>query len=316
MNERRWLVACAVVALSACGDNGGGGTDSGVADSGGGGSDAGALMLPRAMADTDGNAENGTEAPANFACLGTPTAPTAGAAIDFTANFYSFGATDPVPDAPVQIFTTNVVGPTCAAPDCATYTTDASGNATITAPASAWLAYRVPATGDFVDTIGYNRDAPAAATDTLDLPVVSMMTLGFIPALFFRTRVPGTGVVSGNLSDCDGNTVEGAQLHLFRGGTEIQPGSGMTDFFVGYFNAATGLPSRTAKWTDADGIYASANVEATTDLVRVEVWAVLTEGGEPERVACEAIQVAADAVSIISAGPTRGDYPAGHPCAM
>lgn len=272
--------------------------------------------LPVAMVDTD--MDDMEDAMADFSCLGMRTAPAAGAAGEFTAHVHDFqGGTDtPTPMVELQVFPDNLVAAACEG-TCVTSMTDANGDTMVTAPADGWFAYRVPspADDDPVTTIGYNRAAPAAG-GTVNLPTVSLAVIGLIPSLFMRTRVVGTGVVSGSLSDCMGRGVRGARLRLFRSGEgEIMPGPGRMDFFVGYFSAASGLPSSRATFTDVDGIYASANVAATTDLVRVEVWAVLTEGGEEERVACEAIQVAADAVTIISVGPTRNDYPAGHPCA-
>jgi hypothetical protein len=292
----------AAMALSACG----GGTVM---------PDAGPpLILPAAMADTDGDPENGAEAAANFGCVGTRSAPAAGAVGTFTGHFYDFQTdTTNVTAAMVEVYSDNVVAGSCGA-GCMAYTTDAAGDAQIMLAQDAWFAYRVASNGTYVTTIGYNRGAPAAG-GTIQLPVVAQTTLNFIPMLYRRTRVPGTGVVAGELTDCDGNSVEGAIVRLFRDGVEVIPGTGMMDYFAGYFGEATGLPDARADNTTANGLYAAANVAATTDLVRIELWATETEGGSPMRVACEAIQVAADAVSVISVGPTRGDYPAGHPCA-
>lgn len=317
MNERRWFLACAIVVLAACGDpdpvtpgDDGGTTDDGGTPPTDGG---GPVNPPLAMADTDGDPENGTEAPADFACVGTATAPTGGAAVNTTAHFYDFQTnTTDVAAVPVQIFTNNLVTTGCAAPDCVASTTDASGDTTFSAAAEGWVAYRVPMNDRYFTTIGYNRAVPATADGTIGLPVVATLTVNSILALLRRSRVPTTSVVAGTITDCDGNTVSGAQLRVYQGGSQLPPGAGMMDFFVGYIEG--GLPDRAATYTFPDGIYASANVPASTSPTRVELWAVIEEGADPVRVACEAIVAEADAISIISAGPTRNDYPSGHPC--
>lgn len=303
MNERRWLVACAIVVLAGC-DNG-----TTTADSGPVGTDAQVAMLPLATT---------AEGPADFTCLGTETMPAPGEAVDFMAHLYDFqsGPTSAVPSIGVDIFPDNLVVPGCTG-TCTTLMSNATGDLTINAPTNGWFAYRIAAgtgTGPTtpVLTIGYNRTAPGAG-GTITLPSVSSQTIGFIPSLYRRMRLPGTGIVTGNVSDCGGDTVEGAILRVFRGDTEVLPGPAQTDFFIGYFNGS--VPAATRRFTDPGGIYAAANIDPTDDPVRVEIYAVIAEGAEPTLVACEEVRMFPDAVTIISVGPVRNDYPAGSGCA-
>lgn len=299
MRERLSFLACAMVILAGCGDDDGGGTDAGMV-----GSDAGAMPALTG----------------NWECLGTRTAPTPGSEVSFGAHVYDFqgGESSNVANIGMQVFPDNAITADCTG-TCQDFTTDATGNVTgIMAPEGGWFAYRVEAgTGSGgttpVLTVGYNRVAPAAS-GTVQLPSVSSMTIGFIPSLYRRMRLTGTAIISGSLTDCAGDEVSNAVLRVFRGDTQIQPGPAQTDFFVGYFNGS-GLPSATRQYTNTDGIYAAANVEASAEPVRIELWGALEEGGELQRVACEEFQVFADAVSIVSVGPLRSDYAAGSGCA-
>lgn len=302
------ILACAMacaggVSLVGCGDDGMmTGDDAGTTptDSGSG------MEIPVAVGD--------------FTCVGTRTAPAGGADATFGAHVYDFqnGESSNVADIGVQIFPDNTVTADCTG-SCQDLMTDSSGNISgVTAPAGGWFAYRVEAgTGSGgttpVLTIGYNRVAPASG-GTIQLPSVSSMTIGFIPSLYRRMRLPGTAIVSGSVTDCAGDEVENAVLRISRGGTQLVQGPNPTDFFIGYFNGS-GLPSASRMYTNTDGIYAAANVEASAEPIRVELWARTEEGGDLRPIACEEIEVFADAVTIISVGPLRSDYEAGSGCA-
>lgn len=296
--RERLILACAVTLLGACSSP----------DPTPMGDDAGP-PIPVAVGD--------------FSCVGTRTAPAGGDTAAFNAHVYDFqgGASTNVANIGVQIFPDNQITADCTG-TCQDLTTDASGELTgVMAPAGGWFAYRVEAgaTGGGsspVLTVGYNRIAPAAG-GMINLPSVSSMTIGFIPSLYRRMRLPGTAIVSGSVVDCsaDGGTeVENAVLRLFRGDAEIIPGPSSTDFFIGYFNGS-GLPSATRQYTNTDGIYAAANVEASAEPVRAEIWARTEEGADMRPIACEEIEVFADAVTIISVGPLRNDYEPGSGCA-
>lgn len=42
---------------------------------------------------------------------------------------------------------------------------------------------------------------------------------------------------------------------------------------------------------------------------------VVADGTAPQLLGCEAIPTNTDTVGVVSIGPLRADYPAGHPCA-
>jgi hypothetical protein len=312
------LLGLAALVLAACGNNNMG-TDSGPPDTGAIEMDSGP-PAPRAAAATAVGADSmiGTsdDVLADFSCMGTAMAPTGGADATFTANIADFMTGAAVDMIDVDIFPDNVVTDGCSG-TCVRMTSDAMGNLPGTAPAGGWMAYRVAAggmaPGDPVLTIGYNRVVPMMG-GMIELPAVSNATIGAIPAIYRRTRLPGTAIVSGSITDCAGDEVANARLRVFRGATEVLPGPAMTDFFVGYFNGMSG-PSPSRVTTHVDGIYAAANLDPAGGPVRVELWAPIVVDGAEMRLACEEIRVFANAVTIISVGPARGDYPAGHGCA-
>ena len=311
---RGWTLACAVLALAGCGSNNPAPTDAGmVVDTDGGatGTDAGSTPTLPVASVMGGGAPD-------FSCLGTRTAPAAGAEIAVTAAFTEAVSGSTLPNGTsVDIFRSNIISETCAAPDCTTVTANAMGEVMAMLPASAWFAYRVAGSTATtssapVTTIGYNRGAPAAA-GSAGQSYISRQTIGLIPGLFGRMRVPGTTIVSGAIYDCADQPIAGAIARVFRDGTEILSGTGAMDPFAGYFAGAT--PSMRARNTDAmAGRFAFANIDVTPDPVRVELWAVRTEGAAPERIACEEVQPAADAVVIITELPLRADYAAGSGC--
>jgi hypothetical protein len=307
-----WVIA----GLGGCGGNGmsgdAGPPDTGMPDSG---------MLAQRPAAVDTNGDRMPDGPPDLSCLGMRTRPMEGDRVSFTAHIYDFqsGESSTVSEAvDVDIFPDNVVTDDCSG-SCIRGNTGTSGDVMASGPQGGWFAYRVHAgTGTApttpVLTIGYNRIVPAEGA-RINLPSVSSMTIGFIPSLFRRTRLPGTAIVSGSVTDCMGRGIMNAVLRVYRGDTELRTGPNPTDFFIGYFNDAN-VPDPRRTVTNLNGLYAAANVDFVPDMpIRIELWAVLEEGGELRRIACEEVRVFADAVTIISVGPTRSDYPAGSRCA-
>jgi hypothetical protein len=261
----------------------------------------------------------------DFSCLGTLTAPVAGAPIEMTAAFTEAVSRATLPaGARVEFFPGNRILDTCVEPDCFTTTASATGQVMVTLPASSWYAFRVneggAATTEPVETVGYNRPTPAAAGVAPE-GFISRATIGLIPMLYSRMRVPGTAIVSGAVYDCNGHAVGNAKVNVFRGENEIIQGTGASDPFVGYFMGSSPCPTRcrdTDMGTAADPTlgarFAFANILASDEPVRVEIRATLAEGEEPTLISCEEIDAIADAVAIISMRPVRSDYPAGSTC--
>jgi hypothetical protein len=301
------FLAGAIVMLAGCGNNSSASTDSGPPDAG--------VPLPPPASVLDG----ADMVPADLSCRDMRTRPAGGATVTFTAHIYDFqsGPDSTVAEpVDVDIFPDNVVTPDCTGM-CMRANAGMTGDIMAMGPEGGWFAYRVHmGSGERptspVLTVGYNRVVPTAG-GRIALPSVSSMTIGFIPSLYSRRRVPGTAIVSGSLSDCEGRAIANAVLRLYRGDTLLQPGPNPDDYFIGYFNGAS-LPDRRRQYTNTDGIYAAANVDPGTEPLRIELWAVLGDSDTLERIACEEVQVFADAVTIVSVGPERGDYPPGSRC--
>ena len=295
MRDRLCWFACALVALAGCGD------DDAPMTTG----DAGAIAAP---------------VTGDWTCLGERGEPSGDTPSTFGALLYDFSS-DPhegVPNLAVEIFPDNRVRPGCD-DGCQRVVSDASGNLTgVTATEGTWFAYRAAAgvgsggTTPFL-TIGYNRLAPPSG-GTIEIPSITNTTVGFIPMFYLRTRLPGTAIVSGTITDCTGETVENASLRLFQGDEELVPGTGSTDFFVGYFNNQD-LPDLYRTETNSNGLFAAANAAVTEAPLRVELWGRLDGDTSARRLACEEMQVFADAVTTITMGPLRNDYAAGSGCA-
>jgi hypothetical protein len=300
--------------LAACGSNNGGtdagpiGTDSPIGD------------LP---ALTVGTPTNPTAAPAVMGCLGTASAPAGGDPVDFEFQLRGFGSGDEVRMARVWFFPDNVVRETCDG-DCQEFETDSMGNGMVTAPANGWYAYRVferrgaTMSATFVDSAQINEAAPASSGGSVEGNAVSVSTLNLIPAAYGFMRVPTTAIIAGEVQDCEGSPVRGAVLRLFRSdGTEIFNGAEASDPHIAYFDGMEN-PDNSSLFTQVDGLYATANISAPStgfETIRVEGWGVPAEGGEVQRLGCEAVGIYENGVSIVNIGPLRNDYPAGHPCA-
>jgi len=96
-------------------------------------------------------------------------------------------------------------------------------------------------------------------------------------------------------------------------GTEIIAGEETTSQRFAYFDGAEN-PDASGTYTNTDGLYVVVNVPTTPgERIRVEAWAN-TGSGTPTRIGCEAVEAFPDGVSIVNIGPTRNDYPTGHPC--
>lgn len=312
MRKRLSILACALTILGACG----GDNDNDTTDSGMTGSDSGMAMNDAEVMADGGMLPDLPVATGDFSCVGSRTAPAGGDIGTFTGHVYDFqmGPASMVPSLEVHVFTDNIVAADCTG-TCQNLTTDVMGNVTVMAPAGAWYAYRAAASATQVLTVGYNRAAPA--TGGMDVMAsVSQTTIGLIPTLYNRSRLPGTAVVSGAVVDCAGTPVENAIVRFFQGDTELIPGTGRMDYFVGYFNGMTPAapaPSRTT--TNTDGRFAAANAMPNAEPVRAEIWARTAADEDVRRIACEEAQIFADGVTIITMGPLRNDYPASSGCA-
>lgn len=316
--RRAGVVAIAGALAIGVGCGGGGGDP----DAGGGGGDGGEVSnLPVLSTGTMSMPATGSP---DYACLGSATQPTAGAAVDTTLELRDFESDAPVSNTRVWLFRDNAIGEACDAPVCTELMTDASGNATVSLPADGWYAYRVfPRMGPtaamtVIDSIQYNEPAPPTAGRAVTANSVSQGTLNLIPAVLGILRAPGTALLAGRVEDCGETPVYGAEVRVYDGATRIAEGPLANDPHYRYFNGDS-FPSDSGEHTHADGLYVGVQipVPASPDArLRIEAWGRLAESdAQPRRIGCEAVRVLADAVTIVNIGPERSDYGAGHPCA-
>lgn len=286
--------------------------------------DGGTSFPPGIPTLTTGTMAMPAAAPADYACRGTSTEPTAGEDIDITMNLLFFGDATPARNVHAWFFPDNVVRDTCDPAVCQDITSSMdTGIAPVSARANGWYAYRVFARpgatpgATVVDSVQYNEPAPAAAGGSIDGNAVSLQTVNLIPAVLGFPRQPGTSLMAGTVIDCEGDLVVGALIRVFSGDTEIAEGPANPDPHYRYFNGDS-TPDGEALWTNADGLFAAVNIpvpDDATSQLRIEAWGRPTAADEPIRLGCEAVRVLADAVTIINVGPLRSDYGAGHPCA-
>jgi hypothetical protein len=161
----------------------------------------------------------------------------------------------------------------------ATTTSAAGGAYTITIPAggaSTYMNFRTRHP-DVLDTIGTLVQIDVTAqTQTHNRSAVSKSTATSIPALLGVTRTPGTGVLAGEVIDCDGKDVLGAiaTVSSVSGVNHVDvPGMQMYYF-------TSGLPvRRTAQpFTNDDGLFVAIQVPAASSNYFVQVWGYKTAG--------------------------------------
>ena len=307
--KRLWWSLVCVLALgvtSAC-DGGDTNADSGPPDSG-----------PEAAPVVTVDDGTGEQVPADFDCA-PPSEPAGSGDSTFTVRAVDFQDEFAVEGLTVHFFPDNTptLDGSCNAP-CQQVTTNASGEATVMDTAGSWYAYRVVAgTGinvtsgapsDFIGAVQVNEEAPENG-GTATLNVVRERSRDAIIALLGTSSEEGTAVVTGQASDCMARAVSNATVRIFDSAGEIETGfrsSGPREF---YFNGNS-FPLGARRSTNTDGLYGTANIPLPSDnTLRVELWGAKTEGGTPEMLGCESVQVGADGITIINIGPTRADGP-------
>lgn len=133
-------------------------------------------------------------------------------------------------------------------------TSDAEGYITGSLPVCRPVACKVSTTDGLTqDTYEFHIIYGAGSTVNPDPISVLSDTWITIPSIFGVTIVEGKGVVAGEAQDCNGDTLQNAQVILRDAAGDIPP-----DMALGYtFN---GIPSRTYKATTEDGVWIAMNV--------------------------------------------------------
>ena len=262
------------------------------------------------------------------------TAPAPGAPISITMELDSFGQSGDTADmvdicfCPDNVLSAQALGADVSGGcgTCQHATSDANGRATLMANTNGWYAYRVffhsmSAVSDrttFLDSIQVNEPAPATVGGMVTGNAVSRLTANLISEAELITRQHGTTTIAGRVYDCHGDDVSNAIVRAFHAdGTEILEGEQTAQSHFRYFDGNQ-MPDSSATFTNTDGLYVVVNATPAMngELIRMEAWAYTGTGtGAPTRVGCEAVQALTDGVAIVNVGPTRTDYPAGHPCA-
>ncbi|MEZ4335809.1 MAG: hypothetical protein R3B82_04190 [Sandaracinaceae bacterium] len=296
-------------------------TDAGVTpltDGGGGGTDAG----PMTGGDPVGFGPMLTSlTAADFSCRGSVTAPAdTGTEVSFTGVVTDFFNGMPVEGLTVQFFRDNTPTAACDG-TCAESTSSATGEVTVTDNEGSWYGYRIVAGSgaqagaprDYIEVVQINEAAPGTGgSETLN--AVQDSTRNTIITLLGVMAEPGTGTITGLLSDCNGESIANATIRLFDSSGEIALGSGRSGPRAIYVNGDS-FPAAMQTSTHIDGLYGAANIPIPADgRVRVEIWGSLTAGGASEMLGCESVNVIEDGITIINVGPARSDGPTG--CSM
>lgn len=328
-------IVSVLIGAAACNTPAVGPRDMGAGGDAGVGGDAGPRVITLPAATTGPQGSPGV--PVVASCVGMAMAPAPGAAVSFTLNLLSFGTSgDHAPNTKVCFCGNNtfaaealsVMPGTSCGTGCQLVTTDASGHATVMGRANGWYAYRVFASNPpgptfgttFLDSIQVNEPTPSMAGATSDANAISSLIAMTVAEAELIPRLAGTTTFAGRVRDCHGDNVQGAIVRAYHAdGTEILDGGLMVSLPHYRFFSGDGMtPASDVTNTQADGLFVVLNVPPAShgELVRLEAWAFTGTGatGTATRIGCEAAQAFPDGLSIVNLGPTRSDYPAGHPC--
>jgi hypothetical protein len=247
----------------------------------------------------------------DYTCLGTATAPMGAADVTASLHAVEYLSDADVASQVVEIWGTNVIGTTCAAPDCMMVTTDAMGTVDFSAPAGAWYAYRLPASAGTAQVLAYNRPFPTAGGSEEQVTAFSMGTISTVSALLRRMFSATAGAASGTVQDCMGRGVMNARIRLFVGGTEVVGGM-PSETTTARITGLEGTAPTSSGLTGSGGTFVGANAQPGN--YRVEVYGTMTEGGDAELIGCEQGMLVGGGITVFTVGPLRADYPAGSEC--
>ena len=247
----------------------------------------------------------------DYSCIGTATAPAATAPVAATLHANEFLSSADVTMQSIEVWTNNVIGTACAAPNCMMVTTDAMGDVMATAPGTAWFAYRLPASTGTAQVLAYNRRWNATAGGMLTITAFSSGTISTVSALLARTFSPTAGAASGTVEDCMGRGVMNAQIRLFTGGAEVIGGA-PADRATPRITGLQGTSPTASRLTGDGGTFVGANVPPGD--YRVEVYGTMTAGGTPMLVGCEEGMIVGGGITVFTIGGVRSDYAAGSGC--
>ena len=259
-----------------------------------------------------------TNMPANFGCVGSNTAPTAGDPVAGTVTFTALALSPfPVAMGDVEVFPGATVG---AAGSGMAGTTAADGTFGVTLPAGGWFGYRMAAAGTgstaSVPVVGHFYTGGDAAGGNVGVTAISSSVADIIAGQLNRELTTDTAAVSGSVRDCDTEETANIQIRFFRGDTEIVsgPASDVTSpRITGLGDGA--IPSATSSGLTAYFGRFGGIVPSAGGAVRIEAWGVIEDGGAPTLVGCEEVLVEPATITVAVIPALRNDYPAGSGCA-
>ena len=267
-----------------------------------------------------GSIERPSENDANFSCLAMRPVPSStAAAAEFSLEIKDFENDFHTEGLRVQVFANNKIDlDNCAAPDCVEGTTGTDGVVQMSkakAVAGTWYAYRVFAKQGpdrdhtAVDSVQFNEIAPKAGNSN-DGISVSIRTLDLIPTVLGFNRAPGTAILAGSISDCDGKDVRGTRVKILDStGVEIEEGPRQEDPHYRYFDGDS-FPSATQKFTHVDGLFAGANLPIPNGKSRdvvVEVYGRLAGDDTDSLFARADASIFPDTVTVLNLEPLYAD---------
>lgn len=231
---------------------------------------------------------------ADLTCLGTPANdPPTTVAVTLSTTVRDFQGDATVGGAKVTAFR----GVDLAQP-FDTQTAAADGTVALTIPVGvARFGFKMSA-ANWLDTLLLNQKvAPGTAAQTLtSIQIVSSSTANALPALIFKTRTVGTGVLAGAVRDCQGRELSNfiATVSSTRG--TATPLTGADTY---YFDPMINLPVRHTQRgaASANGLFMVIELPVTA-AAYVQVWGYPTDA-----------DVAADQLKLISelAAPVIAD---------
>jgi hypothetical protein len=287
------------LALAACGDDGGGAPCESLGDVNPG------FSTPCAVT-TFAEDEVDSGEPADWSCLGTPTAdePTT-VEITLTGVLNDFQNNDnEINEGNIEVFPgidhgtiLDMDGPT-----------DNTGAYTLTLPAGhTRYGFKLTAP-DYEPTFLLNQYfEPATAAQSLNVSGISTGIALALPAIIGLQRTEGTGILAGAMRDCQEREVVNAvaTVSSTRGSPDHLDGA-----LTYYLDAGAGLPVRNEELihTDSNGIFAIFELPVTSEAY-IQVWGFVDDAdladGEMTLLAELAAPVVADTVITGSIEPLR-----------
>ena len=216
--------------------------------------------------------------------------------VSFAGQVIDFESDDPVSEATVEIFLSNVA---YGAPDVS-IESDTTGSVSGTITTCSPYTYRVstdPVLEETKVTIDANQVAGFDTSASPEFNSVSRATYAVIPSLLGVSPDADKGVVAGTAYDCNGDPIEGAQM-IVRDESGAIPESLVMKYFVDDF------PNRNQEWTSEDGLFVAINVPVGEWTIEMYV----SDGsGGFSLMASSSVNVLADSINISSVYSSAGD---------